>query len=287
MRFLPSSPTSRRPERARGFSLVELLMAVTLAGIALTGVVQFFSLQARKMKGHTYRVEAQQAARTSLDAISRDVRLAGACLPITGAFIPLAGTNGPGPDSITVRTGIVRANLSCIVAGLTAQMNQGASTATVDSANGFSAGMLVYLRHPSGSGQFGFVTGTAANTISMDTVASVVYPIGSGIYAIDERTYAVDTVSVPNVPELTLVINRGAPEPFAAGVRDLQIQYVLNRNCPPCDVVNAPAANDTATWRLVNSVNLTTSVQTIGTVRAEDAVTMTQTVSAKPRNLLP
>ena len=38
--------------------------------------------------------------------------------------------------------------------------------------------------------------------------SSVAYPTGSGIYAIDERTYAVDTVSVPNVPELTLVINR-------------------------------------------------------------------------------
>jgi len=282
-----STPTSRGPERARGFSLLELLMAVGLAGIALTSIVQFFALQTRKMKGHTYRVEAQQAARTSLDAISRDVRLAGACLPITGAYVPLAGTNGPGPDSITVRTGIVRANLSCIVAGLTAPMAQGSSTATVDSANGFTATMLVYLRHPSGSGQFMFVTGTGATTISLDQAASVLYPIGSGIYAIDERTYAVDTTSVPGVPELTIAINRGPSEAFAAGVQDLQIRYTLNRNCPPCDVVDAPAPNDTATWRLVNSVDLTATVQTIGTVRAEDAVTMVQTASAKPRNLLP
>jgi prepilin-type N-terminal cleavage/methylation domain-containing protein len=286
MRSERSSPTSR-PERSRGFSLLELLMAVGLAGIALTSVVQFFALQTRKMKGHTYRVEAQQAARTSLDAIARDVRLAGACLPITGAYVPLTGTNGPGADSITVRTGIVRANLSCIVSGLTALMAQGTSTATVDSANGFSAGMLAYLRHPSGSGQFMFVTATGANTISLDSVASVDYPIGSGLYAIDERTYAVDTTSVPTIPQLTLVINRGAPEPFAAGVQDLQIRYVLNRNCPPCDVVDAPLPADTVTWRLVNSVNLTATVQTIGTVRAEDAVTMVQTSSAKPRNLLP
>jgi hypothetical protein len=262
-------------------------MAVGLAGIALTSVVKFFALQTRKMKGHTYRVEAQQAARTSLDAIARDVRLAGACLPITGAYVPLAGTNGPGPDSITVRTGIVRANLSCIVAGVTVLMAQGTSTATVDSSNGFSAGMLAYLRHPSGSGQFMFVTATGANTISLDAVASIDYPIGSGIYAIDERTYAVDTVSVPGVPQLTLVINRAAPEPFAAGVQDVQFRYVLNRNCPPCDVIDAPAPADTATWRLVNSVNITATVQTIGTVRAEDQVTMVQTASAKPRNLLP
>ena len=281
-----SSPTLR-PEHARGFSLLELLMAVGLAGIVLTSVVQFFALQTRKMKGHTYRVEAQQAARTSLDAIARDVRLAGACLPITGAYVPLAGTNGTGPDSITVRTGIVRTNLSCIVAGLTAQMAQGTSTATVDSANGFTTGMLAYLRHPSGSGQYMFVTGTGATTISLDGIASIAYPIGSGIYAIDERTYAVDATSVPAVPQLTLSINRGAPEAFAAGVQDVQIRYVLNRNCPPCDVVDAPPAVDTATWRLVNSVNLAATVRTIGTVRAEDDVTMVQTSSAKPRNLLP
>jgi hypothetical protein len=265
-------------------------MAVGLAGIALTSVVQFFALQTRKMKGHTYRVEAQQAARTSLDAIARDVRLAGACLPITGAYVPLAGTNGPGADSITVRTGIVRGNLSCIVAAVNAPatgMPVGASTAQVDSASGFTVGMLAYLRHPSGSGQFLFVTGVGASSISFSGGASVAYPVGSGVYAIDERTYAVDTTSVPGVPELTLVINRGPPEAFAAGVSDLQIRYVLNRNCPPCDVVDAPAAADTATWRLVNSVNLSATVKTIGTVRAEDAVTMTQTSSAKPRNLLP
>jgi len=262
-------------------------MAVGLAGIALTSVVQFFAMQTRKMKGHTYRIEAQQAARTSLDAVARDVRLAGACLPVTGAFVPLAGTNGPGADTITVRTGIVRTNMSCIVAGVTANMAAGAVTAQVDSSNGFTVGMLAYLRHPSGSGQFLFVSALAATSITLSGAATVAYPIGSGIYAIDERTYAVDTVTMPSVPQLTLVINRAAPEAFAAGVRDLQIRYVLNRNCPPCDVVDAPAAADTATWRLVNNVLLTATVTTIGTVKPEDAVTMTQTSSAKPRNLLP
>jgi prepilin-type N-terminal cleavage/methylation domain-containing protein len=279
---------SQHPERTRGFSLLELLVAVGVSAIALSSVVQFFAMQARKMKGDTYRVEAQQAARTSLDAITRDVRLAGACLPITGAFTAIAATNGnPGPDSITVRTGIVRNNLSCIVAGLTALMGQGTTTATVDSSSGFSAGQLAYLRAPVGSGQFAFVTAVAPTSITLDTATTIDYAAGSGIYAIDERTYTIDTVSVPGVPELTIAINRAAPEPFAAGVSDLQIQYLLNRNCPPCDVVDAPAPNDTATWRLVNSVNLTETVRTVGTVRPEDAVTMVETASAKPRNLLP
>jgi type II secretory pathway pseudopilin PulG len=279
---------SRRPERSAGLSLLELLMTLGLAGIALASAVQFFALQTRKLQGHSFRVEAQQALRSSLDAIARDARLAGACLPITGAYIALAGTEVAGApgDSITVRTGVVRANMSCVVAALTVLMAQGANQAQLDSSNGFSANELIYIRHPAGSGQFLFVNAVAGNTVTLSGNATVDYPVGSGLYVIDERTYAVDT-TLPNNPRLMLTINRGAPEAFAAGISNLQIQYVLNQNCPPCDVVNAPAPADTATWRLVNDVLFTATAQTVGTVRPEDVASLTETSRAKPRNLLP
>jgi hypothetical protein len=66
---------------------------------------------------------------------------------------------------------------------------------------------------------------------------------------------------------------------------DLQLQYVLQRNCPPCDVVDLPP--DDATWRLVNQVLVTPTAETVGAVRPEDQVTLAQTSRAKPRNLLP
>src|SRR5256885_11748921 len=111
MRYRRSTPPSRREHRG-GFSLLELLMTTALAGIALAGAVQLFALQTRKLQGHSFRVEAQQALRASLDAITRDIRLAGANLPLTGAYIPLAGTEGGAvPDSITIRTGVLRGNL--------------------------------------------------------------------------------------------------------------------------------------------------------------------------------
>jgi hypothetical protein len=72
---------------------------------------------------------------------------------------------------------------------------------------------------------------------------------------------------------------------LAAGMRDLQLQYVLERNCPPCDVVDLPP--DDATWRLVNQVLVTPTAETVGAVRPEDQVTLAQTSRAKPRNLLP
>ncbi len=279
---------SRRPDPSAGISLLELLMTVALTGIAMSSAVQLFSLQARKLQGNSFRTEAQQALRSTLDAIGRDLRLAGACLPVTGAYVALTGTDQTGPpgDSITIRTGVVRSNLSCIVAALTATMTTGTNTAQLDNPAGFIVNDLIYLRHPSGSGQYLFLTALSGTTATLSGSATVDYPPGSGFYNIDERSYAVDT-SIPGTPRLMLTVNRGTPEAFAAGINDLELQYVLNRNCPPCDVVTAPAVTDTATWRLVNQLQVSATVQTVGTTRPEDVASLTQLTSVKPRNLLP
>jgi hypothetical protein len=165
-------------------------------------------------------------------------------------------------------------------------MAQGASAVPVDTVAGFTAGMLTYLRHPAGAGQYQFVTAVGADTVTVDGAAAITYPAGSGLYAIDERSYDVDT-TIPGQPRLMLTVDRGDPQVFAVGVSDLQIRYVLNRNCDPCDVEDAPDPTDTATWRLVNDVLLTATAETVGTVRPEDEATITQTSRAKPRNLLP
>src|SRR4051812_1412614 len=117
MRCGPS--TRRSPARRRaGFSLIELLVTVGVSSVVLTGVVQFMALQTRKMTGHSYRIEMQHALRSTLDAISRDLRLAGAGLPTDGQFVALAGTDNASGDTITARTCIVGADLSCVPATL-------------------------------------------------------------------------------------------------------------------------------------------------------------------------
>ncbi len=265
-------------------------MTIGISGVVLTGVVRFMALQTRKLAGHSYRLEAQHALRASLDAISRDVRLAGAGLSTLGQFISLAGTDAPGGDTITARTCIVGANLACLPATLTGAHAAGSATLQLGSlqASQFTANSYAYVKEQAGGGQF--VTVTAVDTgndrITITPALTQAYSTGSGVYAIDERRYAIDRSNAAN-PILTLSVNGAAPQAFAAGVSDLQIQYVLNRNCPACDVVDAPAANDTATWRLVNEIILTATAQTVGTVRPEDVVSFTATSRAKPRNLLP
>jgi prepilin-type N-terminal cleavage/methylation domain-containing protein len=277
------TPSSRRSVE-RGFSLLELLVVVSVTGVTLAAATTFFTNHLHAIRGHSFRIEAQQAMRASLDAITRDLRLAGACLPVDGQFVALAGVNAPGGDAITIRTGLVRANMSCIVSSLSVAAQAGDATLQVASANGFTADMLGYVRHPNGSGELAMIVNVGATSVTFDSGMSQDYPIGSGVYAVDERTYAIDA-SDPSLPLLTLSVDRGTPEAFAAGIRDLQVQYVLNENCPPCTRVDLPGS--TAQWRLVNAVELEATVETVGAVRPEDFATLVATASAKPRNLLP
>ena len=279
-----SRRSSRRSSDARaGFSLLELLVSFALAGTLLVGVVIFFASQVRNARGHAFRVEAQQAMRGSLDAITRDLRLAGACLPGDGAFTALAGRNGPGTDAVTIRSGIVRANNQCLRAVTTAAAAAGATVLSVDSGTGFVADMLAYVKHPNGSGEFAFVSASGASTVTLSSGMTQPYPSGSSVHAVDERTYELDVAGNP--PLLLLTIDRGDPQAFAAGVRDLQVQYVLDRNCPDCDRVDIPA--NTAEWWLVNAVEVTATVDTVGGTQPEDEATIVASSVGKPRNLLP
>ena len=94
--------------------MMELLVTLGISGVTLASAVHFLAIHAREFRQHALRLELQQAMRASLDAVSRDLRLAGACLPTDGQFIALAGVDGPGGDSVTVRTGVVRDDMSCI-----------------------------------------------------------------------------------------------------------------------------------------------------------------------------
>jgi prepilin-type N-terminal cleavage/methylation domain-containing protein len=279
----------RRPAlrgAAAGFSLAELLIALAVAGVALSAAATFATTSMSLMRRHQIRLEVRQGLRASTDSLVRDLRLAGACLPATGQFVSLDGDDDGDADAVTIRTGLVQPNLSCIQTSLTAVHAAGTTTLTVSATDGFATARTGYLRHPDGDGEFLTVTGVDedALTISRGDTAGRDYPVGSGVFAVDERTYALDE-SDPALPQLTMDVNRSGAVPFAVGISRFDVRYVLERNCPPCDVVDLPA--DAAEWWLVNQVNVTVTARTVNPVLAGDSYTETRTVQGKPRNLLP
>jgi type II secretory pathway pseudopilin PulG len=268
-----------------GLSLLELLVALGMLGIALSAAVAFASTQMRLMRQNHLRVEVRQAVRATGDAVVRDLRLAAACLPQTGRFVSLAGVDGGTADSITIRTGFAQDDMSCVATATNQLHTLGATTITVDQTTGFELARMGYIRHIDGDGEFFVIADVdpMASTITRGDPATRDFPVGSGVFAVDERTYALDAVADP--PQLTLEIDRGGVVPFAVGIDAFDVRYVLARNCPPCDQVDMPV--DDAEWRLVNEVALTVTASTVNPIRSEDSYSETRTVTGKPRNLLP
>jgi hypothetical protein len=277
-------------------------ITVMLTALAVAG--GFFVVARKRIQDQILRVETAQGLRAAMDSMLRDLRLGGACLPITGDFITLDTTNSTN-DSITTRTGLVRPNETCVRTVTTADIQATTSSISVQSASGFTNGMRAYIIQASGTwGEVFTITSvnTSTNVIQktgsftcQGSCGTPAYPSGSGIYALDERQYAVDTTSA--IPVLTLAVNSGTASQLVSGIESLQIRYQLERNCdnavpsgstiwPPtgCDVVDLPTATE---FTLVNQMYLTLTARSRTTDSNGAYYRITRTAGAKPRNLLP
>ncbi len=281
MRSIPRSSAER------GFTLVELLVASTVMLAALAAGGTFFAVSRNTIQDQMIQIETTQGLRTAIDSMVRDLRLGGACLPVTGNFIVLDGVNAT-TDQIVTRTGLVRPNETCVRTVLTADIAAATSQLPVQSASGFQVGMRVYINNGSNTvGEVVTLTGvdTVGNTLTKTTTLSQSYLAGSGAYATDERSYAIDTSNAA-LPVLTLAINGATPMAFSDGIENLQVQYQLARNCTPtCDVVDLPA--DDSEFALVNQIYITLSARSRTVQRNGQYFRISRTVAAKPRNLLP
>ncbi len=276
-----------RPSNASGgFTLLELLLALGVVGLVLTAVTGLFVASRRYIEQQVVRIETDHAVRVVLDSLARDLRLGGACLPLNGDYLPLNGANVGTTDRILTRTGLVQPNLTCVRSATNADLIAGANSIPVERVAGFLADMGAYIRHPNGTGETFILAQVEAgtNTLHADRGLSQDYPATSGVYAIDARQYAVDTSNAGR-PILTIARNGLTPVPFAMGVEAFNVQYDLARNCPPCDRVDLPE-ND-AEWALVNQLIVTVTARARKANADGTYYRRTDTVAAKPRNLLP
>ena len=272
----------------RGFSLTEMMVATAIMSLALSMAGAFFVASRNAVSDQMTAQETLQGLRAALDTLERDFRLGGACLPTTGNDFPaLAGTNSGTLDGLTTRTALVKSDMTCIRWPLTTAPAAGATTLTLSSVSGFAAGQRAYIRD-GGNNLSEYVNITAVNTgTNKLTIASGLqnpYIVNSYVYAIDERVYKIDSTTYAPVTALTITVNGATPVPFAYGIQGVNVQYQLISNCPPCDVVDLPTANQ---WPLVNQLFITVTMKSVNKLSSGQYYTTTGTIGAKPRNLLP
>lgn len=268
-----------------GYSIVELVLSTALAMMALAATSSLFIAGRGTLRNEDVALETAHAIRTTTDLLLRDLRLGGACLPVTGGFVSLWGINNGTTDEIISRTGVTRDDLSCVRSASAAATIAGANSIRVETADGFSAGTRAYVRHPNGTGEFFTVTDVdiATNTITGDTAFAIAYPATSGVYGIEERRYSVDLSADP--PVLQVQLNEQKALPFAIGIEKIDVKYQLKRNCPACDVVDLP--KDNSEWALVDQVLLTLTARSSRPSETGEIYRKSMTVRVKPRNLLP
>ena len=66
-----------RHNNQKGFTLVELMVAITLMSMTLAAFYAVFTVQTRSLNAQDHRLEAQQYARAVLDLMIREIRSAG------------------------------------------------------------------------------------------------------------------------------------------------------------------------------------------------------------------
>lgn len=265
---------------------MELLVALGMTSVVIAATAGFLSVNRGFLRDQGITVETNVTTRLVADVLARDLRLAGACLPVNGEFVALTGNESGDRDEVTVRTGMTRADLTCIRSATSNDANAGSRRIDVESTDGFDPGMRAYIRSTAGNGEF--FTIEAVNDqdkwIRSNRALSQAYLATSGVYAVDERRYFIEELS-DGTSRLMMQIGEEDPVPFAAGVEGLDIQYQLKRNCPTCDVVAFPTEDE---WPLVEQLFLAVRVRSEKPTRAYGGYyRRTLRLAVKPRNLLP
>ena len=226
-------------------------MGLSMASIVIIGVGTGFVFITKAWAEHQARTQVQQSLRSAIGDVSRELRLAGACMnpaekpPVTSQFAPIRGVHSGTTDTITITSnprcaGPTNVNLGC----------SGCTTINVDNTTNFTPGMYAYIYNssdqsvpPGPYGEFFLIQSITAGSPGTLTASAPlgqggqVYPAfdssqvpgrGSTVWGADQRTFAINTIN--NVPTLTLqVVGAVTPQALVKGIEQMSILYVLNR----------------------------------------------------------
>ena len=301
----PRSSARCNNSRPRGFTLSEVLIGLSIASVLVVGVGSGFVFVTKAWVEHQVRGQAQQNLRAAVEALTREMRLAGACMPVSTQppiapnFQPITGVKNGTTDSITITS-----NPDCAgPATVTADCNA-CPALNVDNTTNFAVGKWAFVYNsdtgtnpPGPYGEYFLVQSVTAGspgsiTVNTATPLTKLYPKlktgsnqnASAVYGADQRAFSISSTcgGCGGIPTLTLQLLGGTQQPIVKGIDQMSIQYVLNRTyaAATCNgqtggtlslcVVNLPtqAPSLAGDWQLVRAVTLTLDAQSTISVRA-------------------
>jgi type IV pilus assembly protein PilW len=249
-----------------GFTLIEVMSALTILAIAMIAVFATFTSQQKAFAVQSRVVEMQQNLRDGVECVVRDIRLAGYGIP-DNVTIP-NNVVAPGVTSLrslySMDGGASGTDEIYILylydmdayqppANLSSAMVSTATSISVDNVYGFVNGDLILVRSDFTADLFQITSAPSGNTLPHDTsgfnssTAHPSWPAGGYLNNPPATVakarfvrYFIDTATDPDHP--TLMIDRmgGAPpQPVADDIEDLQFQYGIDTTVPKDGIVDS------------------------------------------------
>ncbi|GFO66842.1 hypothetical protein GMLC_04210 [Geomonas limicola] len=252
----------KKVRRDSGFTLVEIMVVVAIFGIVMASVFSVYLTHMKNAYKQDDAVETQQNLRIALDALTRDLKMAGMLVPITtpplaagvwGAYSSCLRINTSSPTGTYARIGISRST--------SGYSNFSTQLDTSEAVDGFQVGDRVRLIRPFDNSQpLGSVVQANYSTmvispvlapnrvtrsISLQYGSGAAFPVGSAVNSSDmlakaAGSRAFDTVdyslvtsaSNPDCPTgmacLARSVNSRTAEVVASNIKSLRFSYLFD-----------------------------------------------------------
>lgn len=198
----------------RGFSLIELLMALTIGGVAVAAALYMFSAYGGRFHAQQSAMVSNQELRLAMDVLCNEVRLAGA--GVMGGDVPLTTMR---PDEMEFF-----ANLNGTATVLTRLALPGEAELSVENAAGWSKGKQVLLCTAESCMWNRLAAEGRKLALPLTTPLAAALPARSAAFLLNRVHYYLK-VDEDGTTRLMRAVDGGAST-LVADVREFHLQYL-------------------------------------------------------------
>lgn len=223
---------ARIKENSRGFSLLEMLISISIFTIILTIVFTTFNLQHKTSKSQDEKASALNSAHFVLDAISKTIKLVGSGLTNGSITAALGGDVNGATDTVTVVhggsdtvtfVGVFEENEG----KLNGVANKDDSSIILDDTGVLDDNLKKYI---SIGGQDSYtITSIIGNTVNISPNLTKGYKDKTPVFLIKAVTYQIidEDFKGRKIPTLKVNENTGGnAQPFVKYINDIQIDLL-------------------------------------------------------------